>query len=125
MYYQYMKNGGRWIHVDNTIYSEGELRVYAKTLEGMITQANSKEFNANEGKEILKKHVEKTFTTLDHLCTQTNLNYFYQRSKIIYEDAPVVESLMQLMTRCIKLYMLVDSFMKVFNLLAKKDQCEN
>ena len=54
MYYQFMKNGGRWKHDNNTIYSEGELRVYAKTLEGMITQANSKEFNANEGKVILK-----------------------------------------------------------------------
>lgn len=121
IYFQYTKNKGRWKHEDNKIYSELELRVFAKTIEGMITRANSKEFNANEGKDILKKHVMKTFTTLEILCHQTNLNYFYHRSKINYEDAPIVESLLLLMERCIKLYMLIDSFMKVFNLLEKKD----
>ena len=89
-----MKNKGRWKHEDNNIYSELELRVFAQTLDGMITRANSKEFNANEGKDILKKHVKKTFTTLEILCRQTNLNYFYHRSKINYDDAPIVESLL-------------------------------
>lgn len=90
----------------------------------MLTQANSKEFNANEGKDIRKKNTRKTFATLNVLCEQMNLNYYYHRSKMNYTDRPLVESLTKVMHKCIKLYMLIDTFMKIFTMIGKKEELE-
>lgn len=53
-----------------------------------------------------------------------NLNYYYHRSKMNYDDRPLVESLTKVMHKCIKLYMLIDTFMKIFTMIAKKEELE-
>lgn len=55
---------GRWVHQDDSIYSEIELKYLITTLCHMVNKENDNDFNQNEGKAIIEKHWEKTVQTL-------------------------------------------------------------
>jgi len=55
---------GRWIHSDNKIYSEVELKYLISSLSGMATETTQEEFDRVEGEEIIEKHWEKVKLTL-------------------------------------------------------------
>ena len=58
---------GRWIHQDEYIYSEIEIKYLVSSLSTMVNEANDAEFNENEGLAIIQKHWGKTVTTLQRL----------------------------------------------------------
>lgn len=55
---------GRWIHQDDSIFSEIELKYLITTLTHMINKENDNDFNEHEGRAIIDKHWDKTVSTL-------------------------------------------------------------
>lgn len=64
--YQQFLTHGRWKHIDNSIYSEIELKYLTSTLTNMLkkNEKQREEFTQNEGPAILEKHWTKTLFTL-------------------------------------------------------------
>ena len=72
-----MKNG-RWVHEDQNIYSEIEIRYLSSALSNMVNTANNEDFGNNEGKIIINKHKDKTLHTLEILMTQLNMMFYWE-----------------------------------------------
>ena len=88
----------------------------------MVTQDNTLEFNELEGQAIVNKHKSKLFQTLQTLLSLTNMMYYWEKIKSLFENQePNVEHVAKLITRCLKLYMLIDGLMTVFNLIQKTE----
>ena len=61
------KEHGRWLHLDETVYSELELKYLSSALQAMTTETIYEEFDRIEGSAIIEKHWEKTKFTLRKL----------------------------------------------------------
>mmetsp|Transcript_8523 Transcript_8523/g.13124 ORF Transcript_8523/g.13124 Transcript_8523/m.13124 type:complete len:202 (-) Transcript_8523:47-652(-) len=121
IYYQFLRNG-RWMHEDSSIYSEIELKYLFSALQGMLNAENKEEFMKVEGVRIVNKHSKKTLNTLEILLQQLNMMYYWVRLKVYFDEHnPTLEQLAKLMQRCVKLYMMIDTFMKIFMLISKKE----
>ena len=124
--YQQFLDHGRWTHSNENIYSEIELKYLHSSLSGMINEQNNEEFNKNEGKAIIVKHWTKTVDTLEHLMTQMNMMYFFEKLKLEFDEyekpgrRPTLIALEKTMQRCFKLYHMIDDFMKIFKLIEVK-----
>ena len=57
---------------------------------------------------------------------QMNMMYYYEKIKLSFKEfedpeiKPTVNSLERLMSRCLKIYDLIDGFMKIFKLINDK-----
>lgn len=121
IYHQYLRNK-RWLHEDPNIYSELEMKYLSSTLLAMTSTANGKEFAGDEGITILAKHEEKTMHTLEVLMNQLNMMYYWEKIRLYFSNNnPSLEQLSKLMNRILKLYMLIDNFMKIFKIIEKKE----
>tara|TARA_B110001469_G_C9367047_1_gene191712 strand:+ start:202 stop:474 length:273 start_codon:yes stop_codon:yes gene_type:complete len=65
--YSMFKNEGRWVHQNDNIYSEIELKYLCSSLEHMVRKETYEEFNQDEGQTIIEKHWSKTVHTLEVL----------------------------------------------------------
>ena len=60
--------------------------------------------------------------TLEVLMNQLNMMYYWEKVRLMFIDQePTVVQLQKLMSRCLKLYNKIDSFIKIFKLIAKKE----
>lgn len=66
VYDQYIDNK-RWIHADDKIYSELEIKYLQSSMSKMVNDANYDELNDTEGPTIIEKHWAKTIATLHKL----------------------------------------------------------
>jgi hypothetical protein len=138
VYKQYLEHG-RWKHTDEEIYSEIEIKYLSSTLQTMMTkeEKNQEEFDKEEGPAIINKHWDKTILTLQRLMLQMNLTYYFERFrlklKLLLERSlsnqsknrlPNLHLLEKLMARCLKMYEMIDHFMKVFKLIHHKEQMD-
>jgi hypothetical protein len=86
-----------------------------------MTNANTKEFNEVEGEIILAKHSEKTMHTLEVLMNQMNMMFYYEKLRQYFKEIqPNLDQLSKLMQRCMKIYLMIGNFMKIFKLIEKK-----
>lgn len=120
------KSDGRWVHQNDNIYSESELKYLCSSLEHMVNAPNYEEFNQNEGQTIIEKHWGKTVHTLEVLMNQMNMMYYFHKLRLQIEQyempgkRPSLMALEKMMNRCFKLYNMIDGFMKIFKLLEVK-----
>ena len=88
----------------------------------MKTQNNQEEFDESEGVTILNKHFEKTMHTLEVLMNQMNMMFYWERLKYFFDNnEPTLDILYKLMSRILKLYIMIDNFMKIFKMIKKKE----
>ena len=88
----------------------------------MKNENNQEEFADTEGVTILNKHFEKTMHTLEVLMNQMNMMFYWERLRLYFVDKePTLDILEKLMSRVLKLYQMIDGFMKVFKLIRKKE----
>ena len=73
---------GHWKHSDDSIYSEMELRYLKTSLRHMTNDISHKEFNNEEGRDIITKHWQKAMDTLEKLMSQMNMMYFYEKLRL-------------------------------------------
>lgn len=60
--------------------------------------------------------------TLNVLMNQMNMMYYLEKIRLNFADHdPDVEQLLKLMSRCVKLYNMIDSFINIFKLISKKE----
>jgi F0F1-type ATP synthase delta subunit len=124
IYHQFQRNG-HWKHEDPTIFSDVELKYLHSMLRGMTSKENTKEFHATEGKEIIEEHFAKVMKTLEILMNQVNLMYYYERLRAFFQrEDPDLNQLLKLTGRCLKLYVMIDNFTKIFKLMTVKDRIE-
>jgi hypothetical protein len=129
IYQQFIKFG-RWKHDDEKYYSEIEIKYLISSLTKMASDDKYEEFSKNEGIAIIEKHWEKTVTTLQALMNQMNMMYFYEKLKVKITELtkngrkPSLIHLEKVMSRCLKLYQMIDNFMKIFNLIKQKEVSE-
>ena len=89
----------------------------------MATSEQYKEFAENEGVAIIDKHWEKTVNTLRALMNQMNMMYFFEKLQMKIKELtkndrrPSLIHLEKIMSRCLKLYLMIDNFMKIFKLV--------
>ena len=74
------------------------------------------EFERREGKKIVSLHRDKLLKTVKVLMEQMNMMYFYERIKEGFSE-PSLDELYRLMARCLKLYQMINDFMRIFSLL--------
>ena len=68
-------------------------------------------------------HFEKTMLTIEALFNQMNMMYFWEKIRMLFtEKNPTLVQLQKLMNRCLKLYHFIDSLIKVFKLIKKKEK---
>ena len=121
---------GRWVHTDQQIYSEIELKYLISSLSNMANENNNEEFNLNEGYAIIAKHWSKTVDTLQNLMCSMNMMYYFEKLKLKFkqfEKPGIIPSLVhlgKLMRRCLKLYQMIDSFMNIFKLIKLKEKID-
>ena len=124
MYHQFLRNG-RWKHEDNNIYSEIELKYNVSYINKHISNMNAAELKdkyQDEQKMIAEKYYEKTMHTLEVLMNQMNMMYYWEKIRLMFVDQdPSLLQLQKLQGRGIKLYHLIDSFIKIFKLIKKKE----
>jgi hypothetical protein len=83
---------------------------------------NEEDFAETEGVTILNKHFEKTMHTLEVLMNQMNMMFYWERLKYYFHNnLPTLDSLSKLMSRILKLYLMIDQFMKIFRMIKKKE----
>jgi hypothetical protein len=120
----FMQNGVRK-HEDPTIFSHVELKYLQSSLHSMITKTNEQEFNETEGKEIIHVNFKKTMKTLEVLMNQVNMQCYFDRLKAFFGDSkPDMSQLDKLITRCLKLYLMIDNFFTIFKMIALKEKIE-
>ena len=101
---------GRWVHQNENIYSEIELKYLCSSLEHMVNAPNYEEFNETEGQTIIEKHWSKTVHTLEVLMNQMNMMYYFHKLRLQIEQyeapgkRPSLMALEKIMNRCFKLY---------------------
>ena len=78
-------------------------------------------------KETNRKYLAKTMNTLSVLMNQMNMMYYWEKLRLEYCDQDVLnfDELEKLMSRCIKLYKMIDQFIDVFKLISKKEVSKN
>jgi len=122
VYHQFLRNG-RWKHEDDQIYSEIELQYHISYINKFVNPENIEEINENEAKQILDKYFDKTFHTLEVLMNQLNMMYYWEKVRLMFVDVtPTLVHLQKIMSRCLKLYRKIDTFIKIFKLIQKKEQ---
>ena len=98
-------------------------------LKGMENVDINKEFNScPEGKQIIANNFHKTMNTLQALLSQLNMMYYWERLKdffIDFDDIPTFEQLRKLYSRCLRLYQIIDAFMKIFKMIEIKNKIDN
>ena len=58
--------------------------------------------------------------TCEVLMNQLNMMYYLEKIKLYFVDEePTIQQLQKLMSRCLKLYELINAFMKAFKLIEK------
>lgn len=124
VYHQFQRNG-RWKHEDEQIYSDLELQYNISYLNRFINADNVEDITNNEGKPMVKKHFSKTMHTLEVLMNQLNMMYYWEKVRLMFidQEATIIQ-LQKLMSRCLKLYQKIDSFIKIFKMLAKKERLD-
>lgn len=126
--YQNYKAKGRWIHNDEEIFSELEVSYLKATLTQMTQEqrgGKKEEFGQNEGRIILREHWTKTVLTLERLMAQMNMMYYFEKLRAKLPKGPAqasVEMLAKMMSRCTKLYGMIDSFMNIFKLIDRYEK---
>lgn len=56
---------------------------------------------------------------------QLNMMYYWEKVRLMFIDQePTVVQLQKLMSRCLKLYNKIDSFIKIFKMIAKQENLE-
>lgn len=120
IYASFLKNG-RWVHDNDEIFSEIEVKYLLTTLGKMFENTNHKEeFKKTEGAMIIKQHSKKTFKTLESLMTHLNMNYFWLRISLFFSNrSPELEELSKLLNRCLKLYACITEMMNIFKLIQR------
>ena len=117
IYHQFQRNG-RWKHEDDKIYSDIELQYNISYLKKFVNHENQEEVNDNEAKNLVDKYFSKTMHTLEVLMNQMNMMYYLEKIRIMFIDQdPSLIQLQKLMSRCLKLYHQIDSFIKIFKLI--------
>ena len=80
-----------------------------------------------EGPQIVAQNWEKTLKTMEILMNQLNMMYFFEKLKVKIKEMenaghqPNVTHLEKLMGRCLKLYQMIDSIFKIFQLIRQKE----
>ena len=94
-----------------------------------MTQAQigtkKEEFLQNEGRIILREHWGKTVLTLERLFAQMNMMYYFEKLRARLPGSPAtasIELLAKMMSRCTKLYAMIDSFMNIFKLIDRYEK---
>ena len=91
----------------------------------MVNKENQEEINDNEAIAILDKYFDKTMHTLEVLMNQLNMMYYWEKIRLMFVDVdPTLVILQKLMSRCLKLYRKIDSFIKIFKLIQKKEHLD-
>jgi len=63
--------------------------------------------------------------TLEILMNQMNMMFYWERLRLYFVDKePTLDQLEKLMSRVLKLYLMIDNFMKIFKLIKKKEKLE-
>jgi hypothetical protein len=92
------------------------------TLKAKLSAENNKEFKGNEGITILAQHQDKVLHTLNVLMNQLNMQYYWEKIRLYFKvNDPSLDQLLKLMRRILKLYLMIDNFMKIFKMIDKKD----
>ena len=87
-----------------------------------MDENNKEEVSENEAKAILSKYFDKTMYTMEILMNQLNMMYFLERIRLMFVDQePTLMQLQKLMSRCLKLYQKIDTFIKIFKLIERKE----
>ena len=91
------------------------------TLKAELSVENNKEFKNNEGITILAQHQDKVMRTLEVLMNQMNMMYYWEKIRLYFKvNDPSLDQLLKLMNRILKLYLMIDNFMKIFKMIEKK-----
>ena len=111
---------------DDSIYSEIEIQYLLSSLTKMVSDDKYEEFNQNEGVAIIEKHWMKTVETLKKLMNHMNMMYFFEKIKIKINELKVISlvHLEKIMSRCLKLYQMIDNFIKIFKLIDQKEKID-
>jgi len=60
--------------------------------------------------------------TIEVLMNQMNMMYYWEKIRLYFRNhEPSLEQLSKLMNRILKLYLMIDNFMKVFKMIDKLD----
>jgi len=87
-----------------------------------MNAAELKEKYAEEQKTLSEKYYNKTMHTLEVLMNQLNMMYYWEKIRLMFIDQdPNLIQLQKLMGRAIKCYNMIDNFVKIFNLIKKKE----
>jgi hypothetical protein len=70
--------------------------------------------------DLNNKYLDKTMRTLSILMNQMNMMYYWEKIRLEYCDQDTLDyySLEKLMSRCVKLYKMIDQFIKIFKLIS-------
>jgi hypothetical protein len=86
-----------------------------------MTAANEQEFKDIEGKIIIEDNFEKIMITVEILMNQLNMMYYWERLRQYFMDKePSLEDVVKLINRCLKLYQIIDNFIKIFKMIEVK-----
>lgn len=122
IYRQFLMNG-RWKHEDEKIYSEVELKYWVSYISQLLKGEEEGQTEKFDYQSILDAHFEKTMLTIEALFNQMNMMYFWEKIRMLFtEKNPTLVQLQKLMNRCLKLYHFIDSLIKVFKLIKKKEK---
>lgn len=123
IFHQFQRNG-RWKHEDDQIFSDVELKYNISYLNKYINVDidPEEEIDPKELKKLVSRYFDKTMHTLEVLMNQLNMMYYLEKIRLMFADQdPTVAQLQKLMARCLKLYAKIDQFIKIFNLIKKKE----
>lgn len=121
VYHQFLRNG-RWKHEDTSVYSEIELQYNLSYINKLINNENVDELTKNEMCDTIKEYTVKTMHTLEVLMNQCNMMYYFEKIATKYGGIELnLDQLEKLMSRCLKQYTLIDSFINIFKLIHKKE----
>lgn len=119
IYFHFLRNG-RYIHENDSILSELELKYY-------ISFLNKIDENIQREEEVIlvDTFYTKTMSTLEELMAQLNMMYYMDKIRLMMVDVELkLGDLIKLMSRCVKLYKKMDQFVKIFKLIEKKDESD-
>lgn len=119
IYFHYLRNG-RYIHENEEIFSELELQYN-------ISFLNKVDENIQREEEVtlVDTFYNKTMATLEELMCQLNMMYFMDKIRLMMVDVELkIEHIVKIMSRCLKLYKKMDQFIKIFQMIEKKEECD-
>lgn len=119
IFFHYLRNG-RYIHDNEEIYSELELK-YNISYLNKVDDNIQKE----EEQELVDSYYQKTMLTLEELMVQLNMMYYMDKIRLMMVDEELkIAHLIKLMSRCLKLYKKMDQFTKIFKLIERKEELD-